>query len=382
MNKMVNTMKIGISLSGGGLRAAVFHMGLLQRLAQDGQLENVRFLSTVSGGSLAIALVYALNDGTWPASDTYLTDTAPKLRELLTTIHLQRALYFKCLYKPWLVPFARANLMAETIRDKWGVNLSLNDLPDTPHWFINTTCYETGKNWRFDKRRMGDYQFGYVLDPDYDVADAIAASAALPILIGPFELNTTQYQWVNYGPRRGDDYIQIDPILNQVHLWDGGIYENLGLEGLYKIGTGPREGIDYLIVSDAGAPLGIKQSRLAAYLRLIYIGMSQTRALRSRTVVNYFENHPNTGVYVQMGNTIDEIIRRAKVNLGFKINDDMSLTSNQVEMVKNMKTHVKRLSEMEFDLLHQHGYEAADATLFCYSPEMYSYTPYKPITTS
>ena len=340
------------------------------------------FLSTVSGGSLAIALIYALNDGTWPASNTYLTDTAPKLQELLTTIHLQRALYIKCLYKPWLVPFARANLMAETIRDKWGVNLSLNDLPDTPRWFINTTCYETGKNWRFDKKRMGDYQFGYVLNPDYDVADAIAASAALPFLIGPFELNTTQYRWVKYGPRRGDDFIQIEPILNQVHLWDGGIYENLGLEGLYKISSGPRDGIDYLIVSDAGAPLGIKQSRHAAYLRLIYIGMSQTRALRSRTVVNYFENHPNTGVYVQMGNTIDEIIRRAKVKLDFNINRDMSLTSNQVELVKNMKTHVKRLSEMEFDLLHQHGYEVADATLFCYSPAQYSYTPYKPITTS
>jgi len=375
-------MNIGISLSGGGLRAAVFHLGLLHRLARVGQLEEVRFLSTVSGGSLAIALIYAINDGTWPDSDKFIKDTLPKLRALLTTIHLQRSLYIRSAYKPWKVPFARANLMAETIRDKWDVNLSLKDLPDTPRWFINSTCYETGKNWRFDKKRMGDYQFGYVINPDYDVADAIAASAALPILIGPFELNTTLYQWHKYGPHRGNDFIPSEPIMDQVHLWDGGIYENLGLESLYKIGQGPREGIDYLIVSDAGAPLGIKQSRLAAYLRLIYIGMSQTRALRSRVVVNHFEKQPNMGIYVQMGNTINEIIRRAKVKLDFSINCNTSLTLNQVATVNNMKTHVKRLSEIEFDLLHQHGYEVADTTLFCYSPTLYSHSPYEQIAIS
>ena len=269
--------------------------------------------------------------------------------------------------------------MAETIRDKWGVDLSLKDLPDTPRWFINTTCYETGKNWRFDKKCMGDYQFGYVANPDYNVADAIAASAALPILIGPYELNTTKYQWHKYGPRRGNDFIPIKPMLDRVHLWDGGIYENLGLESLYKISTGPRNGIDYLIVSDAGAPLGVKRNRLAAYLRLIYIGMSQTRALRSRVIVDHFEKHLNTGVYVQMGNTVDEIIRRAGVQLNFNINDNTHLSTEQVKTISNMETHVKRLSGHEFDLLHQHGYEVANTTLFCYSPTLYSYTLYEKI---
>lgn len=374
---MGNSRKIGITLSGGGLRAAVFQFGLLNRLARDRQLEDITFLSTVSGGSLAIALIYALNNGAWPTSDKFLNDTAPKLREILTTVHFQRSLYFKCAYKFWKALFSRANLMAETVRDRWDINLSLKDLPDTPRWLINATCYETGKSWRFDKKRMGDYQFGYVINPDYDVADAIAASAALPILIGPFELNTTNYKWHKFGPDRGDDFISIEPMLKRVHLWDGGIYENLGLESLYKMDTGPRADIDYLIVSDAGAPLGIKQSRLAAYRRLIDIGMSQTRGLRSRAVVNYFKNHPNRGVYLQMGNTVNEIIHRAKVQLNFNINRDMRLTSQQVKTISNMKTHVKRLSELEFDLLHQHGYEVADTTMFCYSPTLYSHTPYE-----
>jgi patatin-like phospholipase len=44
--------KIGLALSGGGIRAAVFHLGVLRRLAAENLLEAVSSLSTVSGGSL------------------------------------------------------------------------------------------------------------------------------------------------------------------------------------------------------------------------------------------------------------------------------------------------------------------------------------------
>lgn len=372
-------MKIGLALSGGGLRAAVFHFGVLQRLAQVRQLEQISYLSTVSGASLAIALVYELNKGTWPDSQTYIDEISPQLRKLLTTINLQHALYTKCMYKFWKVPFARANLLAEVIRDKWGVNFSLKDLPSSPRWLINTTCYETGKNWRFDKKRMGDYQFGYVTNPDFDVANAVAASAALPAIIGPYELETTAYNWVRFPAYDEESFIPIDPILSKVHLWDGGIYENLGIEGLYKIGTGVRDGVDYLIVSDAGAPLGIQRNRLNSYLRLINIGMSQSRGLRARAAVNYFRSHPNTGVYLQIGNTVDEIIRRSKAKLDFNIDCDGVLSPGQVSFLKHMPTHVKQFTTMEFDQLYRHGYEVADTTLFCYTPDVYSHIPYKQI---
>jgi NTE family protein len=45
-------MQIGLALSGGGIRAAVFHLGVLRRLAEQEFLENVSQISTVSGGSL------------------------------------------------------------------------------------------------------------------------------------------------------------------------------------------------------------------------------------------------------------------------------------------------------------------------------------------
>jgi hypothetical protein len=47
--------EIGLALSGGGVRAAVFHLGALKRLAGEDLLEQVSTISTVSGGSLIMA---------------------------------------------------------------------------------------------------------------------------------------------------------------------------------------------------------------------------------------------------------------------------------------------------------------------------------------
>ena len=43
--------RIGLALSGGGVRAATFHMGVLRRLAAEALLERISIISTVSGGS-------------------------------------------------------------------------------------------------------------------------------------------------------------------------------------------------------------------------------------------------------------------------------------------------------------------------------------------
>src|ERR1700753_2142839 len=41
---------VGVALSGGGIRAAIFGLGILQALAKKGRLRHIDFLSTISGG--------------------------------------------------------------------------------------------------------------------------------------------------------------------------------------------------------------------------------------------------------------------------------------------------------------------------------------------
>ena len=75
-------------------------------------------------------------------------------------------------------------MLALFLKERWGVAGSLADLPNDPVWYVNTTCLETGKNWRFSKREMGDWQFGRHYNPPFEIAEAAAASAAVPYGIG------------------------------------------------------------------------------------------------------------------------------------------------------------------------------------------------------
>ncbi|HPF07510.1 MAG TPA: patatin-like phospholipase family protein, partial [Spirochaetota bacterium] len=63
-----NRRRIGLALSGGGVRAAAFHSGVLKYLAEKGKLEDVNHISSVSGGSLFTGLVFSINSGRWPSS--------------------------------------------------------------------------------------------------------------------------------------------------------------------------------------------------------------------------------------------------------------------------------------------------------------------------
>ena len=59
---------VALALSGGGIRAMAFHLGVLKRMAELDLLERVARISTVSGSSLLMGLVYRSNDFCWPTS--------------------------------------------------------------------------------------------------------------------------------------------------------------------------------------------------------------------------------------------------------------------------------------------------------------------------
>ena len=81
-------LKIGIALSGGGVRAAVFHLGVLGRLAEDGLLEKITRISTVSGGTLVTGLVYSIAGNKWPTSDIFLHQCLEQIRYYLGSVYI------------------------------------------------------------------------------------------------------------------------------------------------------------------------------------------------------------------------------------------------------------------------------------------------------
>lgn len=366
-------MKIALALSGGGVRASVFHCGVLERLALDGLLERMTFVSTVSGGSLVAGLIVCRNSHRWPTSKQYLHSVLPEVAECLTTATLQWSYAWRSLALPWRLAQGRAHILAKQLEAQWGITGSLQRLPLEPRWVINATCYETGKNWRFSQPRMGDYLTYYVLDPDVPISDAIAASSAVPGLIGPLVIRSSRFRWNRY---EGRELVPTSTRLKRYELWDGGVYDNLGVEPLFKSGGGFREGFDFLLVSDASASLSVDPRTVKRtinpghrILRLVKVATDQIRGLRSRAVVTQFRRDQNSGAYFRIGNTVEQIYSEA----GLSAPEGDYLSADVVEQEATLPTTLRRLTLSEFARLRRHGFEVADATLATRLPNHFAH---------
>lgn len=371
-----NVGRIGLALSGGGARAAVFHMGVLKRLAAERLLERVSVISTASGGSLVTAAIMTEAGMKWPSSENFLEKVYPSVRA-----RMMRGDLFSLKAIGWrgLLEFNidlvnnRASVLARLLERNWGVSGTLADLPDTPLWLINTTCFETGKNWRFAKREMGDWSFGRHYAPEIPLSVAVAASAAVPYVIGAMRLSLPAAGWWETDPATGKQVRARAPSQNQVRLWDGGAYDNMGLEALTKPGKGLRH-CDFLICSDASGPLSAPgHSPVAALFdgklsspRLFDVAGDQIRALRSRTLIADIASKIVAGVLLRMGNSVRAVDVKNDLMrpVGFY---DCFQSDAQAALALQHPTDLMALSDSGFDALARHGFEIANATLTTYA---------------
>ena len=123
---------------------------------------------------------------------------------------------------------------------------------------INGTTAENGRRFRFKRGQAGDYETGYADVTNFSLAKAMSVSAAFPGGTGPFALETNEYIWQkrkfwdSENPPR-----HFAPSFKRLHLYDGGLYDNLGIEPLFDIGQRifkkSAGDINHVIVSDASA---------------------------------------------------------------------------------------------------------------------------------
>jgi NTE family protein len=192
-------------------------------------------------------------------------------------------------------------------------------LPEQPIWLINATCYESGKNWRFERDRMG-IMFWLYSTPIYRSAMHYQYQQDF---FNRCDNNRYEDQvWYKYSTEVSESNVQMDteaarrvrkistpPLFAKAHLWDGGVYDNHGLEGLHSFRSGWRKGIDFLIVSDAAGRSKPESYHAGsrAFKRIITgIMMDQIRSLRSRAVLERMINHKDEdrGCFIQVGNTL------------------------------------------------------------------------------
>src|SRR5437899_2462035 len=200
-------MKLGLALSGGGFRAAFCHLGVLAYLADSDRLKEVRYLSTVSGGSIVGAAYYLkvkqLLEGTRPdglsptspqayvklvqeVTDLFLTGVQKniRMRTFLNPIKNVRMLlrddysrsdrigelYTEYFYKPtWesmgktlvdgAIPLQELKIFPQGVDSKAvkDVEAYNNSAPfKIPVLIINATALNSGHNWQFTASNVGE----------------------------------------------------------------------------------------------------------------------------------------------------------------------------------------------------------------------------------
>lgn len=340
---------LDLALSGGGIRAMVFHLGVLRRLAELGLMERVRRISSVSGGSLITGLIVTEAGMRWPDSTHFKNEMYPALRAKLCSRSIMKGMILRLLHPSYMrFLFSRANLLAYILHRDWGVRARLADLPEAPAFSFEGTTAETGRRFRFTRNTMGDYESGYTECGKLPLATAMAVSAAFPGGIGPLLLYTKNFDWKQ---RSGDDLVPATPEFSKLHLYDGGVYDNLGLESFFDISRNQPHAADgCLLVSDAGSPFTKGFSLFALnplrLKRVMDVMQEQCRALRVRSLVGYLQDNPTRGGYLW-------------INTRLKNPETLKLR----DFAAGYPTTLSKMDVDDFDRLADYGYLVAEERL-------------------
>jgi NTE family protein len=288
-----NDFKLGLALSGGGFRSALFHVGMLARLAELDLLRKVDVISSVSGGSIIAAYYYLKVKSLLerppepgqnpPGREAYIRLVAEIEADFLAAI--QKNMLMRIFLDPvknarmLAAEFSNTERLAELLTTHFyqpifqpqgaGVKhdrILLKDIPirpiaanlaagtRVPFLIINATVLNTGHLWQFTSVSVGEQQTEHKADHDigflrkfqisndrltmeqrkilYNITlgQAVAASSCVPGIFEPLQIR-------NLYNAAGKPLI--------VRLVDGGLVDNQGLVSLFA------ENCSHIICSDA-----------------------------------------------------------------------------------------------------------------------------------
>jgi NTE family protein len=162
--------RIGLALSGGGFRAAAFHLGVFRLLLARGWLWDLDVISCVSGGSIA---------GGFLASRWRKETALDELDLYLKT----RSVAVSSAIGGVIDPFhTRLEILARSYDEHLFHGQKLSDLSGGPRLYLNATNLATGNLFSFvtgggAPTEIGEYELGFHA-ADYSVALAVAASSS------------------------------------------------------------------------------------------------------------------------------------------------------------------------------------------------------------
>jgi NTE family protein len=406
--------KLGLALSGGGFRAAFFHLGVLARLAERGRLRRVEVISTVSGGSIVGALYYLhvrdlLQSVPEPTDAHYvqiiermemdfLAATERNIRALATAdlksnFRMRRAdysrsdrlgeLYDELLYRPaWNEPlFSNAPTeprtapieMRELVVHPYGATTGFNPEEDNrsrpdapvPVLLLNATSLNSGHSWRFEAVAMGeplrsdDRWVGIDKNTRYArtrYEDMTPVQANFPLGVA---VAASACVPGLFHPLAISELF----VGKRVQLVDGGVHDNQGVCGLFDA-----ECTD-LIVSDASgqmADLDDPSTRIPASVGRSTRGVYGDR-IREEQLSDSWRHYASLIVHLRRGLAAPTIYaRRADGTVPDETTagtQNYGINSEAARLLSRVRTDLDAFSEIEAYSLGAYGYAMAGTEL-------------------
>jgi NTE family protein len=351
-----DVLTTGLALAGGGFRATLFHVGALRRLNELGWLRKIDIITSVSGGSI-IAGVLARNwqglawqtSAQGPVATNFVDLIEAPIRDFCgRTIDVAAGLI------GLVSPFSSiAEEVAKAYDEHLFHGFTLQKLPSfqpgvSPRFVFYATSFQTGSSVRISSKYLADYRVGCIDKPDFPLAKVVASSSAFPPVLSPvvFTFDDTKV----WQPLPGADQHGNEALKRRLVLGDGGIYDNLGLEGVW-------ERCATVLVSDAGAPMAIDPEPwtdpASQMGRVRDILINQTRALRKRKLVQDFENKLRAGTYWGITTRIGD----------YQLPDAMTGDTDRTAAQQHVRTRLNRFNAQEQGELVNWGYALADAAM-------------------
>lgn len=344
--------QLGLALSGGGLRATLFHLGVIKYLRDINKLGEVGHISSVSGGSILAAHMVLHWDKYVNGSEQEFKQLSDEILEfsqwdvrgrVLRRWVLAYPLYLIGRFLNFISPklyrliaelpflhffFKRTNtffLMNAYDKKLYkGKNLSELAGPLKPDISILSTnlatsdsCYFNGKVF-FDGKTETSAEL-------VNISLAVAASSAFPGFFVPVKL-------------RGDQIGQSSE--KRYYLTDGGVHDNLGIRRFLDLGA---ENFKQIIVSDAGAAFNMKEGEEFSYINTVLrapdILMKRINELESGMAKKYQEK--DKFIFFKITDTVE---------------DDEALSDTIQEKLQYIRTDLDNFSKLEVDCIVRHGY--------------------------
>jgi NTE family protein len=368
---------IGLCLSGGGYRAMLYHLGSLWRMNELGLLhpDKLKRVSSVSGGSITAAVLgmnwnqLAFNPEGIATTESFIAAVIQPVRRLA-----DESIDVAAVGWGTFNPFKSISDVVEGYyRDYVFKKKTLQDLPDHPRFVLNATNVQSGSLFRFSKPYMVDYQVARWNHPTVPLARVVAASSAFPPFLSPctLDLRSTQPAEVyTLGNEDSEHY------LSQICLTDGGVYDNLGLEPVWK-------NFKIVLCSDGGRKSAFDPKPASDWAlhsrRLIELLERQVSALRKKELIASFlaigQTIHRTGAYWGITTPYQDYDPATLAPPGI----DLQLTpGTEVPEVAHLETRLTAVLTETQEALINWGYASADAALRRYFSPTVTSTPQLP----